>query len=79
MIFGRVMAFSGYKDIDFTVSPNFSSKFLLIREEEKQIEMFFTPELIQFFESKQVYHVKSDGEALLIFNKFKPVEQITPQ
>ncbi len=70
-LFDRVMAFSGYMDIDFTMYPKFSSKFLLMGEDEKSIETFFSPELIKFFEDEQVYHVESNGEALLIFNKLK--------
>jgi MFS superfamily sulfate permease-like transporter len=70
-IFDRLMAFTGYKDIDFTMYPNFSDKFLLMGADEEGIAKFFTPELIEFFESEQVYHVESNGEALLIFNKLK--------
>ena len=70
-IFDRVMAFSGYKDIDWDLYPNFSSKFVLMGEQEQEIRRFFTPELIRFFESEQVYHIESNGEALLLFNRLK--------
>jgi len=67
----RVMAFSGYKDIDFEMYPGFSSKFLLMGNDETEIRSFFTPKLIQFFESHQIYHVESNGEAIIIFDKIK--------
>ena len=70
-LFDRVMAFSGYKDIDFDLYTNFSDKFLLMGEEEAEIRAFFSPELIRFFENEQVRHIESNGEALLIFNKLK--------
>lgn len=69
--FDRIMAFSGYKDIDFKLYPGFSSEFLLMGENEETIRAFFTKEMLAFFEQQQVHHVESNGEALLIFNKMK--------
>ena len=51
--------------------PNFSKKFLITGTNEAEIRSFFTKELIQFFENKQIYHLESNGEALLIFDKIK--------
>ena len=70
-IFDRVMAFTGYKDIDFEMYPNFSKKFLLMGENESEIRSFFTDEIIQFFENHQIYHLESNGESLVIFDKIK--------
>ncbi len=70
-LFDRVMAFSGYKDIDFEMYPDFSKKFLLMGNEESEIRSFFTPEIIEFFENQQIYHLESNGEALVIFDKIK--------
>ena len=70
-LFDRVMAFTGYKDIDFELYTDFSKKILLMGENEKEIRSFFTPKLIGFFEKEQVLHIESNGEALLIFNKLK--------
>lgn len=66
-IFDRVMAFSGQRDIDFQLFTKFSSKFLLKGEDETTIRQFFTPSLIRFFENEEIYHIESNGEALLIF------------
>lgn len=70
-IFDRVLAFSGYKDIDFEMYTDFSDKFLLMGSDEAAIRDFFDEELIRFFENRQIYHIESNGEALLIFNKVK--------
>ena len=70
-IFDRVMAFSGYKDIDFELYPSFSKNILLMGENEAEIREFFTPELIEFFETEKVQHIECNGEALLIFIKMK--------
>lgn len=70
-IFDRVMAFTGYKDIDFKMYPDFSKKFLLMGNDESEIRSFFTDKIIRFFENNQIYHLESNGEALIIFDKIK--------
>ena len=65
------MAFTGHKDIDFEMYPNFSSKFLIMGNKEAEIQTFFTDEIIRFFEEHQIYHLESNGEALVIFDKIK--------
>ena len=69
--FDRVMAFTGYKDIDFEMYPGFSNKFLIMGNNESEIRSFFTDEIIRFFENHQIYHLESNGEALIIFDKIK--------
>ena len=70
-LFDRVMAFSGYKDIDFEMYSDFSNKFLIMGNNEMKIRNFFTDDIIRFFEKQQIYHLESNGEALLIFDKVK--------
>lgn len=70
-IFDRVMAFTGYKDIDFEMYPHFSNRFLIMGNQEAEIRSFFTDEIIKFFEEHQIYHLESNGEALVIFDKIK--------
>lgn len=70
-LFDRVMAFSGYRDIDFEMYTDFSSKFLVMGNKEEEIKAFFNQDIINFFETRQVFHIESNGEALLIFDKFK--------
>ena len=70
-IFDRVMALTGYKDIDFEMYPDFSRKFLITGKNESEIRSFFSKELVEFFEKNQIYHVESSGEAIIIFDKIK--------
>ncbi|NNL83505.1 MAG: hypothetical protein HKP28_08940 [Winogradskyella sp.] len=70
-LFDRVMAYTGYKDIDFEMYPDFSRKFLIMGNKESEIRSFFTDEVIRFFENHQIYHLESNGEALIIFDKIK--------
>ena len=70
-IFDRVVALTGYKDINFEMYPGFSKKFLLMGNSEAEIRSFFTDEIIRFFENHQIYHLESNGEALFIFDKIK--------
>ena len=70
-LFDRVMAFTGYKDIDFKMYPDFSKKFLLMGNNESEVRSFFTDEVIRFFENKQIFHLESNGDSLLIFDKIK--------
>jgi len=70
-IFDRVMAFTGYQDIDFNMYSGFSKKFLIMGKDEEEIRAFFVDEIIQFFENHQIYHLESNGEAIVIFDKIK--------
>jgi hypothetical protein len=70
-IFDRIMAFSGYRDIDFELYTDFSNQFLLMGENQQEIRNFFTKELIEYLEQEEVHHIESNGEALLIFKKLK--------
>ena len=70
-IFDRVMAYTGYKDIDFEMYPDFSKKFLIMGNKESEIRSFFKDEVIRYFENHQIYHLESNGEAIVIFDKIK--------
>ena len=70
-IFDRVMAYTGYKDIDFEMYPDFSKKLLIMGNKESEIRSFFKDEVIRYFENHQIYHLESNGEAIVIFDKIK--------
>lgn len=70
-LFDRVIALTGYKDIEFEMYPNFSRKFLVMGNQVDEVRSLFTDEVISFFEEHQISHIESNGEALLIFNKLK--------
>ena len=45
--------------------------FSVTGKDESKIRAFFNVELIQFFENHQIYHIESNGDAIIIFNKIK--------
>lgn len=65
------MKFVGYEDIDFELFPSFSDQFLLLGPNEKDIRSFFTPPIIRYFEENDIYHIESNGEALMIFRRLR--------
>ena len=38
---------------------------------ESKIRLFFSSKLISFFEKNHIYHIESNGEAMIIFDKIK--------
>jgi MFS superfamily sulfate permease-like transporter len=68
-IMERLYALAGYEDIDFEQHEDFSNRFYLRGENPKNIKMFFTDDLVRFFESNPYYHVESDKKGVLIYNK----------
>ncbi|GAB5551916.1 MAG: hypothetical protein Sapg2KO_15070 [Saprospiraceae bacterium] len=73
-LFDRVMEMSGQRDIDFQLFTKFSKKFLLKGENEAAIRSFFTPALIEFLEQEDIYHIESNGDALLLFKYLRPAK-----
>ncbi|MCB9046561.1 MAG: SulP family inorganic anion transporter [Chitinophagales bacterium] len=71
-IFDRVKSLPKYKDIDFKLFSKFSNQFLLKGEDEEAIRKFFlTDHIINFLENEEVYHIESDGKALLVFKSLR--------
>ena len=57
--------------------PNFSNKYLLKGDDEKEIRKFFNSKLLQFFEQHIGYALDSDGESVIIYKSgVLSVEQI---
>lgn len=71
-LFDRVLSISsGQNDINFSAHPVFSSSVRLTGPSEDAIRELFTPELIQFLESEEVYHIECNGDALIIFKSLR--------
>lgn len=66
-LYDKVMDLVDHHDIDFEQFKNFSKTFDVKGPDRNEIKQFFKPELIKFFESTEIYHVESNGEALLVF------------
>ncbi|MDH3711341.1 MAG: SulP family inorganic anion transporter [Cyclobacteriaceae bacterium] len=66
-VFSPVLAFTGQKDINIPQYPRFSNRFVLKGEDREAIKAFFTDDIVRFLDSEDVYHIESNGEALLVF------------
>ena len=65
----RLYALAGYRDIDIKNHVDFSKRFYLRGENERDIRAFFTDELVLFFESNAYYHIESSKDGVLVFSK----------
>ncbi len=63
----RIYGLAGFKNIQIENHSDFSNRFFLLGENSKEIQDFFTDDLVIFFESNPYYHVESDGNSLLVF------------
>jgi len=62
----KLFVMSGYDEFDYSVFTDFSSKFVLKSPDEAAVRAFFTPERVTFFDTHEIYHVESCGDALLV-------------
>jgi len=65
----KIYALAGFKDIPIQDHDDFSKRFYLLGDNEREITAFFNNEIVQFFENNPYYHVESNGDALLLFGK----------
>lgn len=63
----RIYSLAGFKDIPIKNHSDFTKRFYLHGENQKEIQAFFNDDLVRFFESNPYYHVESDGRSLLVF------------
>lgn len=70
-LFDKIMNLGNYEDIDVTSFKEFSDRYLLKGKNEKAIREFFRPTLMEFLTHSEIYHVESDGNALMIFKKIR--------
>ena len=75
-VFTRVLPFSPHQDINLPEYPKFSAKFVLQADNRGAIEAFLTPELINFLENEEIYHIESNGEALLVFRSLRVARSV---
>ena len=69
LLLDRVAHLAGFRDIDFKMHPDFSRSFKVKGQDRDALHRFFDDELIEFFQSNKAFHLESNGEALLIFEK----------
>lgn len=67
----RVFSMTGHSDIDFDHYQKFSGKYRLTGPDEAKIRTFFTDEVLSFLQENELYHIESNGSALLIFQNLR--------
>ncbi len=67
----RMSLLTEHEDIDFKEYEQFSRKFLLQGVDEESIRKFFSPALVRFFETGDIYHLESNGTEILIFRHLR--------
>ncbi len=65
----KMYGFAGFKDIHIENHKDFSKRFYLLGDDENAVKKFFNDELVHFFESNPYFHIESNGNSLLIFDK----------
>jgi MFS superfamily sulfate permease-like transporter len=63
----RVLELAGFENIELEHFTKLSRRFVLQSPDEASIRLFMTPALQRFFEAEEIYHVESNGEALVVF------------
>ena len=64
----------GYQDIDFDSHPAFSRKYLLRSTDELAIREVFTPDILEYYESRPGLSTEAEGDRLLFFRASKKVK-----
>lgn len=69
--FDKVGKALGFQDIDFTSHPKFSKMFVLQSPDEESVRRFFTPGLLEFFETQERVSVEGGVGRIMTFNASK--------
>ncbi|MBL4592486.1 MAG: SulP family inorganic anion transporter [Flavobacteriales bacterium] len=64
----------GARDIDFDTHKKFSNNYVLKGLNENEVRKFFTPEILNFFESNLDYYMVSNGTDLMLHQSHKVLE-----
>lgn len=68
-LFDRLKDILEHTDIDFEEHPEFSNNFVLQSSDEDELRKVFGPDVIQFFNEHEVYHIECVENKLVIFRK----------
>jgi len=76
--FDKVGKAFGFQDIDFTSHPIFSKMFVLQGPDEEAVRRFFTPSLLEFFETQHKVNVEGGAGRVMIYRggKLLPPEEV---
>jgi hypothetical protein len=73
-MFDKIGSALGFQDIDFETHPTFSKSFVLQSSNEKAIRAYFTPALLEFFESKPGISVEAQSGTLFFYRTRRRVK-----
>lgn len=71
VLFDKIMEMAGYQEINYQLFTEYSGKFVIKGITEASLEVFLTKELIAFLENESIYHLESNGEALVVFKHLR--------
>jgi len=74
-MFDKIGSALGFQDIDFETHPNFSRMFVLKSSNEPAIRAYFTPAILEFFETKKGISVEAASGSLFFY---RPGRRIKP-
>lgn len=72
--FDKIGGAMGFQDIDFDSHPNFSKLFVLQGSSEENVRAYFTPKLLEFFETKQGITVEANTGVMFFYRPNKRVK-----
>ena len=76
-MFDKIASVLGFQDIDFESHPTFSKMFVLKSSEEEAIRKYFSPRILEFFETQKGISVEAAHGALFFYRagrRIKPDE-----
>lgn len=73
-LFDKVGSALGFQDIDFDSHPKFSKLFVLQSSNEEAIRNYFSPQLLEFFESKKGVSVEAQPGSMFFYRSGKRIK-----
>ena len=75
-MFDKLGSALGFQDIDIDTHPDFSKMFVLQSSNEVAVREFFTPRLLEFFETKQGISVEAQPGTMFFY---RPRKRVKPE
>ena len=73
-MFDKVGSALGFQDIDFDSHPKFSKLFVLQSSHEEAIRNYFSPQLLEFFESRKGVSVEAQPGSMFFYRSGKRIK-----
>lgn len=63
----RILEYTGYQEADFVHHSEITKEFEIKAPEDQELKSFFNEELLDFLRDHDLYHVESNGKAVMVF------------